>query len=344
MGRLEDLRINAYLSEVARGYKNSAFIADALFPTIESDLEKVDIFEFNKEAFQVYNTERAIRADSNVISPKGFNKKTVTLTEHDLAYPLDYREEEESKKVKLQLHATNVVTEGLKLKQEKQKLELEVNGSKLAIISLEKRQADLSSYLKKQKIELSSLAKTTTNQNIADLKKKINNLDEKINQTAKLVDQLLEKQSQITNRTDQTKDDLFNLERQASQKNNQIENLTAKIKLWQKTLDDLRQDNDKLIANLWLELNLEPKHLNLASKTSNSENLGLTIQKLKNRLQTLGGFDPEIIKECKTCQVRTEFLTQEKIISGCKGTMKQVYLLTLQTVIVMWTLTRGHSL
>jgi hypothetical protein len=70
MGRLEDLRINAYLSEVARGYKNNAFIADALFPEIESELEKVDIFEFNKEAFSVYNTERAIRANSNVVSPK----------------------------------------------------------------------------------------------------------------------------------------------------------------------------------------------------------------------------------------------------------------------------------
>ncbi|HSA05679.1 MAG TPA: hypothetical protein P5556_00710 [Candidatus Gastranaerophilales bacterium] len=119
MGRLEDLRINAYLSEVARGYSNSAFIADALFPEITSELEKIDIFEFNREAFSVYNTERAIRANSNVVSPKGFNKKTATLTEHDLAYPIDYREEEESKKVKLQLHATNVVTEGLKLKQEK---------------------------------------------------------------------------------------------------------------------------------------------------------------------------------------------------------------------------------
>ena len=127
MGRLEDLRINAYLSEVARGYTNSAFIADALFPTIESELEKVDIFEFNKEAFQVYNTERAIRADSNVVSPKGFIKKAATLTEHDLAYPIDYREEEESKKVKLQLHATNVVTEGLKLKQEKQCADLVQN-------------------------------------------------------------------------------------------------------------------------------------------------------------------------------------------------------------------------
>nr|BDD46508.1 hypothetical protein 12 [bacterium] len=120
MGRLEDLRINAYLSEVARGYKNSAFIADVLFPEITSELEKIDIFEFNKEAFSVYNTERAIRANSNVVSPKGFNKKSATLTEHDLAYPIDYREEDESKKVKLQLHATNVVTEGLKLKQEKQ--------------------------------------------------------------------------------------------------------------------------------------------------------------------------------------------------------------------------------
>ncbi|MEI8390080.1 MAG: major capsid protein [bacterium] len=127
MGRLEDLRINAYLSEVARGYSNNAFIADALFPTIESELEKIDIFEFNKEAFQVYNTERAIRADSNVMSPKGFNKKSATLAEHDLAYPIDYREEEESKKVKLQLHATNVVTEGLKLKHETQCADLVQN-------------------------------------------------------------------------------------------------------------------------------------------------------------------------------------------------------------------------
>ena len=127
MGRLEDLRINTYLSEVARGYKNNAFIAGNLFPEIESELEKVDIFEFNKEAFSVYNTERAIRANSNVVSPKGFTKKTTTLTEHDLAYPIDYREDEESKKVKLQLHATNVVTEGLKLRHEKQCADLAQN-------------------------------------------------------------------------------------------------------------------------------------------------------------------------------------------------------------------------
>src|SRR5574344_312007 len=120
MGRLEELRINAYLSEVARGYSNNEFIAEKLFPVIESEKEKIDIFQFNKESFQLYDTERAIRANSNVISPKGFSKHTTTLTEHDLAYPLDYREKDEAEKVVLEVHATNVVTQGLKLKHEKQ--------------------------------------------------------------------------------------------------------------------------------------------------------------------------------------------------------------------------------
>ena len=127
MGRLEELRINAYLSEVARGYSNNAFVAQHLFPTIYSEKEKIDIFEFNKEAFQIYNTERAIRANSNVISPKGFKKHTTTLKENDLSYPIDYREEEEAEKVKLQLHATNVVTEGLNLKLEKECADLVQN-------------------------------------------------------------------------------------------------------------------------------------------------------------------------------------------------------------------------
>jgi len=127
MGRLEELRINAYLSEIARGYSNNSFIAEALFPTIYSEKEKIDIFQFNKEAFQIYDTERAIRANSNVISPKGFSKHTASLKENDLSYPIDYREEQEAEKVKLQLHAANVVTEGLKLKHEKECADLVQN-------------------------------------------------------------------------------------------------------------------------------------------------------------------------------------------------------------------------
>ena len=133
MGRLEVLRINAYLSEVARGYSNNSFIAENLFPTIHSDYEKVDIFEFNKEAFKIYDTERAIRANSNVISPEGFKKHTTTLTEHDLSYPIDYREEEEARKIKLQVHATNVVTQGLLLKHEKQCADLVQNPNNYSV-------------------------------------------------------------------------------------------------------------------------------------------------------------------------------------------------------------------
>ena len=132
MGRLEELRINAYLSEVARGYSNNSFIAENLFPTIRSEKEKIEILQFNKEAFQLYDTERAIRANSNVISPKGFSKHSATLTEHDLSYPIDYREEEEAEKIKLQVHATNVVTQGLYLKHEKQCADLAQNPNSYA--------------------------------------------------------------------------------------------------------------------------------------------------------------------------------------------------------------------
>lgn len=49
MGRLEELRINAYLSEVARGYKNNAFVAQYLFPEITSEKEKIDILNSTKK-------------------------------------------------------------------------------------------------------------------------------------------------------------------------------------------------------------------------------------------------------------------------------------------------------
>lgn len=49
MGRLEELRINAYLSEVARGYKNNAFVAQYLFPEITSEKEKLTFLNLTKK-------------------------------------------------------------------------------------------------------------------------------------------------------------------------------------------------------------------------------------------------------------------------------------------------------
>lgn len=61
-------------------------MAQHLFPEITSEKEKIDIFEFNKEAFNLYDTERAIRANSNVISPQGFKKHTTKIGIYDIAH------------------------------------------------------------------------------------------------------------------------------------------------------------------------------------------------------------------------------------------------------------------
>ena len=95
--RLKQLRIvDPVLTEIARGYHNAAFIADVLFPIVPVDKEGVIVPLFGKEAFRLWDTERAIRAASNVMVPDDINTLDVVLREHDLAYPCDYREEHES--------------------------------------------------------------------------------------------------------------------------------------------------------------------------------------------------------------------------------------------------------
>jgi hypothetical protein len=95
--RLQQLRIvDPVLTEIARGYHNAAFIADVLFPVVPVDKEGVTVPLFGKETFRLWNTERAIRAASNVMTPDDIDTLDVVLREHDLAYPCDYREEHES--------------------------------------------------------------------------------------------------------------------------------------------------------------------------------------------------------------------------------------------------------
>lgn len=119
MGTLADRRItDPILSELARGYKNSSYVFDKLFPVVSVNKEGGKIPQFNKEAFKIYNTERAIRAKSNRISPGVHSTIDFVLTEHDLEYPIDYREEDEEA-LNLRQHATNVVTDAILLKVEK---------------------------------------------------------------------------------------------------------------------------------------------------------------------------------------------------------------------------------
>ena len=118
MGRLSKLRVvDPVLSALAIGYSNAAFVGDQLLPFVMVDKEGGKIPRFGKDAFRVYNTERALRAKSNRINPQDIDGVDVSLDEHDLEYPIDYREDAESA-FPLQARGTNIVVEGIRLRHE----------------------------------------------------------------------------------------------------------------------------------------------------------------------------------------------------------------------------------
>ena len=132
MGTLDKQRIvDPVLTNLARGYSNDGFVANMLFPLATVTKEGGKIPQFTKEAFKIYNTERAIRADSNRINPSVNDSIDFVLTEHDLEYPMDYREINESV-LPLKMHATNVVTEAIALRKEKLAADLAINTANYA--------------------------------------------------------------------------------------------------------------------------------------------------------------------------------------------------------------------
>jgi hypothetical protein len=132
MGRLSNLRVvDPVLTNLSVGYSNADLVGDVLFPFVPVDKEGGKIPKFGKEAFKIYNTERALRAKSNRINPEDIDSVTVSLDEHDLEYPIDYRESDEAA-FPLEAHATHVVTEGIRLRHEKKVADLSQNTANYA--------------------------------------------------------------------------------------------------------------------------------------------------------------------------------------------------------------------
>ena len=116
--RLQQLRIvDPVLTNLARGYRNAQFIGEALFPLAYMDKEAGIIPLFGKEAFLLWETERAIRAASNMMTPSDDSTLDVVLREHDLFYPVDYREKAESM-FDAEARATRRVTDAINLRRE----------------------------------------------------------------------------------------------------------------------------------------------------------------------------------------------------------------------------------
>lgn len=119
MGRLSNLRqVDPVLTNLAMGYSNDELVADQVLPVVDLDKEAGKIPKFGKEAFRMHNTERALRAASNRIAPEDIGQADVVMDEHDLEYPIDYREDAEAA-FDLEAHATYRATEGVLLRREK---------------------------------------------------------------------------------------------------------------------------------------------------------------------------------------------------------------------------------
>jgi len=132
MGRLSNLRQqDPVLTELAYGYDNAEMACEALFPVVNVDKEGGKIPLFGKEKFRIYETLRALRAKSNRIQPSDIGDLDIILDEHDLEYPIDYREDEEAS-FPLRAHANDVVTEGIQLRREKYCADLAQNAANYA--------------------------------------------------------------------------------------------------------------------------------------------------------------------------------------------------------------------
>ncbi|MCX9038488.1 major capsid protein [Citrobacter portucalensis] len=109
--------VDPVLTTVARGYKNAEFIGDQLFQVVEMDKEGGVIPTFGKGVFAVMETRRAPGADSNILVREGMGTQDIVLDEHDLAYPVDYREQNESI-IDEEKKAARRATAGIELRRE----------------------------------------------------------------------------------------------------------------------------------------------------------------------------------------------------------------------------------
>jgi len=121
MPPLNQLRVvDPVLTNVALGYTNAEFIADALFPILPNQKRGGKIVKFGKEAFKLYTTLRAMRAKSKRIDWDNIPMITLALEDHTLEGPIDDEElTEQSNPIDLQIRTLNTVTEAIQLEREK---------------------------------------------------------------------------------------------------------------------------------------------------------------------------------------------------------------------------------
>lgn len=139
MGTLAKERIvDQVLTNLAIGYSNAELVAANLLPYANVDKESGKLPKFGKDSFVVYDTERAIRADSNRGDLDRPESDSFLLTEHDLEFAVDDREEAESV-FSARRRAMVRAVQGIRLRHEKMVADMVQNpanygaGNKIAL-------------------------------------------------------------------------------------------------------------------------------------------------------------------------------------------------------------------
>lgn len=110
--------VEPVLSQIAQGYTRGDVIGTGIMPIIEVPDLIVQVPTYNKDHFRYYETERALRANSNLMSPEAITFAEKVLKPHDIAYPIDKIEKmtmlETSKRAEIKIanryaNATQVV-------------------------------------------------------------------------------------------------------------------------------------------------------------------------------------------------------------------------------------------
>lgn len=94
---LSNMRIqDPILTQLAQGYHNNTLVSELLMPVVEIEKEAGKIPQFGTLAFRVHSTVRELHGDSNRLTPEDIGSIGVELQEHDVEYPIDYREENDA--------------------------------------------------------------------------------------------------------------------------------------------------------------------------------------------------------------------------------------------------------
>jgi hypothetical protein len=86
--------VDPVLTQVARGYRNPAYVGDALFPRVPVGARGGKIIEFGKESFRLYNTARA-PGSKVAVAQFGYTGQAYALTDHALSglVPIEHMED-----------------------------------------------------------------------------------------------------------------------------------------------------------------------------------------------------------------------------------------------------------